>query len=454
MVKGMQQRVLRPISTAAFALGGFVVCATAMLANDGANGKGPRDRRGGVAKPQSEGRPVRLLQYVSSNDLLGICDVEVSADRRCLYAASFQAGAITQFDVDSASGLLTHVKTIKDPRLRGTTDFRLFPDGRSAVACACFAKTTVLFTRQPANGHLAIGPTFTAGDEATLGLEFPVDVAISPDGQFVYVADSSGNGTRDRPKVKDGNVTIFQRTPDGKLNWIDSNFGTDQCFSGARGVLCHPDGRRLFVTSHIAGTLVVCDRDQQIGLLKVRKVFRQGESGVNCLEGAMTAALSPDGQFLYTAAGNFEETGGIGVFHVARDGATTLVQQFVNGEEGFENFRGGNKVIVSPDGGRAFATATVSGSLACFERDAKSGRLRHIETLAPGVTSAALTPLPRAVPRGKSRKEKPALPAGTEAETNTVRLPGANGLAFGPGGRFLYVACEEDHAIAVFEVQK
>jgi sugar lactone lactonase YvrE len=361
---------------------------------------------------------LRMVDFVQRDDLEGICDVQVSSDGKWLYSASFRAGSIAQFAIDSG-GHLKHHQTITDPRLRGTTAFRIFGDGQRGVACACFAKTAVLFKRTPATGHLEIESAFTSGDEESAGLNWPVDVAVSPDSKFIYVADSHQPG-RDRDQTPPGGeVTILRAAAHGGLHCVDSDVGQDRCFAGARGVLCHPNGRTLFVAAHRPGTLVVCRRDPRSGFIEVAKVFRQGESGVKCLEDVSSATLSPDHQFLYTAAGNFGKTGGIGVFRVSDDGTVSVAQQFVNNENGFRDFAGGNKIIVSPDGRSAYATATASGTLACFVRDLNTGLLTHVTTLDHG-------------------------------EKGTP-LAGANGLAFDPTGRLLFVGCEEGNAIAVFE---
>jgi 6-phosphogluconolactonase (cycloisomerase 2 family) len=361
---------------------------------------------------------LRIVDFVVRDDLQGICDVQVSRDGNWLYSASFQAGSIDQFAIDPI-GRLKHHRTITDPKLQGTTALRIFADGRRGVACACFAKTAVLFKRTPATGHLEIESVFTSGDEESVGLNWPVDVAVSPDSKFVYVADSHQSGSDRKESGPGGEVTILRAAPHGRLHWVGSDIGRAGCFAGARGILCHPNGRTLFVTSHRPGTLVVCRRNPQSGLIDVAQSFRQGEPGVNCLEGVTFAALSPDYQFLYTAAGNFERTGGIGVFRIKDDGTLSLTQQFVNNENEFRNFVGGNKIIISPDGRTAYATATVSGTLACFARDPKTGSLTHVRTL--------------------------------DRAENGTRLAGANGLAFDPSGRFLFVGCEEGKAVAVFE---
>ncbi|MGE3315599.1 MAG: lactonase family protein [Planctomycetaceae bacterium] len=375
-----------------------------------------------AAEPASEKKPTKeleLVQYVQHDDLSNICDIDVNSYGKHLYTAAFNPGAVAQYSIDPESRKLTFVGSIRDRQLHGTVDVKIFPDGTQAVAASCFSASVTLFHRNPETGKLTITDTLTSGERDTLGLRWPSDVAVSPDSRFVYVSDSRAPGRAINPDKNKGAITIL-RPSEGKLHFVEANIGENDCFGGSRCVLCHPDGRLLFTMNHKANTLVVCERDTETGRIRIQQVFRHGVDGVKCLEGAMICALSPDHRFLYTNAGNFELAGGVGVFEIDSEGKLTLVQQYVDGTDGFVNFKGGNKIVVGPYGDRVYATATGSGSLAIFSRDLNTGRLKHLETMVTG--------------------------------KNGVNLRGANGMAFDKAGEFLYVACEHDKGIAVMKI--
>jgi sugar lactone lactonase YvrE len=161
----------------------------------------------------------------------------------------------------------------------------------------------------------------------------------------------------------------------------------------------------------------------------------------------MTAACSPDGQFVYTAGGRFLDTSssfgfsflvdgtiqrveeskpvevspqGIGVFRLTSAGTLTPVQSIEVHKQDDINLRGGNQLHVSKDGTRLYVSGTTSGSLLSFVRNRKTGKL----TLEQTVSSA--------------RAETPS-------------LAGTNGIGESPDGRFLYVTGENSHSINVFE---
>lgn len=89
-------------------------------------------------------------------------------------------------------------------------------------------------------------------------------------------------------------------------------------------------------------------------------------------------------------------------------------------------FGGVTQVFITP-GGRTclcdavYATATFSGRIACFDRDAATGRL---------------------CPRGSVEHLRPG-----------QRILGPMGLAVHPNSRFVYIACSLEGSIAIFEIR-
>src|SRR5205823_12512554 len=102
------------------------------------------------------------------------------------------------------------------------------------------------------------------------------------------------------------------------------------------------------------------------------------------------------------------------------DGKLSLVQEFISEKSELRAFTGGNQLVLSPDESRLYASGTTSCSLACFRRNAASGKLEFLATLQNESTGVGAT-------------------------------LGANGIACSPDGRIVYVALEEAGAISVFE---
>jgi 6-phosphogluconolactonase (cycloisomerase 2 family) len=365
-----------------------------------------------------EGSEIGKLLHVSSISRVSlrmVTSVEVSNDGRFLYSAAWQAAAITVFERNRLTGELTHVQEIVDPRgLLGVTALRLSPDGRYAAATSFRSQCLVLYRRNPQDGKLQRLSLAKDNVKGVTGLRFAVDVGFSPDSKFLYVIDTKGPGRL--PLVETGSVTAFRISDEGELVFIEANTGRDNCFTGLRGIVVHPDGKMIVATASTAGTLVVLDRNITTGVTTVRQVIKDGEGKVRGLDGAMGVALSPDGQFVYTSAGRFRGDHAIGVYKFDEAGKLTVVQEIVNGEDGLHNFEGGNEISISSDGRNVYAVASESESLACFNRNTLTGELTFVETLA------------------------------NEAD----RLSAVAGIGLSPDDLFVYVAAESASAISCY----
>ncbi len=152
----------------------------------------------------------------------------------------------------------------------------------------------------------------------------------------------------------------------------------------------------------------------------MRQLIKDGQDGVKALAGVQTVCVSPDNEFVYTCSGRFVGTQAVSAFRVGEDGKLTVLQEFISEMSDLKNFSGGNDVIVSPDGLNVYACGTTSKSVACFDRDPKTGNLEYLTTLASDAT-------------------------GGEAEL------GACAMAWSPDSNFLYVTVEDDGAISIFQ---
>ena len=233
---------------------------------------------------------------ITRDDLNNVTCIDITADGKFLYAAAFPVASVTVFRRDISNGGLEHVQTITDRILQGVTDIRLSPNGSHAVGSACHAKSIVLFRRDAKSGKLQIAHHFSEGEP------WAIDVAFSPDSRFVYVADSGGSGSSSTTR---GGILALRVTENGRLQHVETNVGLNGCFAAARGVTVHPNGNSVYVTASNAGTLVVADRDQDSGKLKVRQMFRDDLGPARGLSGVITAVISPDGEFILTVAGLF-----------------------------------------------------------------------------------------------------------------------------------------------------
>jgi 6-phosphogluconolactonase (cycloisomerase 2 family) len=342
-----------------------------------------------------------------------VTSVEVSQDGRFLYASAWRAATITVFERNPDSGELTEVQKLVDAEnLQGATALRLSPDGRMAVASAFTSETTVLYRRDADTGKLTRLDVARNGIDGVTGLSWAIDTAFSPDSKFVYAIDSRGDGAEFGVAV--GSVTAFGVTDQTELDFVEA--GQDSRFANARGIAVRPDGETIVVVSSEAASLVVLSRDPQSGTTRIRQVVEDEQGDVHGLSGAMGVTISPDGQFVYVSSGRFGGDNAIGVYQFDDSGDLSLVQEFINDASELNGFKGGNEIVVSPDGLSAYAVASVSSVLACFTREPETGRLRFIETIP----------------------------------NEQGRLTAAAGVCVSPDGKYVYVAAEQSGKISVF----
>jgi 6-phosphogluconolactonase (cycloisomerase 2 family) len=367
----------------------------------------PRPRLSGVITvgPSSEVGRLTFVGAVTAEELRGVVDLTVSTNGQFLYSAAFIPGVVGVYARDPISGQLSPVQFVEnDSDLKGTISIRLSPDQRYAIAAAFRSKTVVLFKRDPESGRLEQLHVVRSQD-GVQGLSFPVRARFSLDGQHVYALEGA----------RCGGISAFKFTPGEGLQWLQTF--TNKNTGSSRALAMLPDGNSIVTVNSSSHTLTVFDRAPASGRLSLRQALSDMDAGVSQVEGQFGVTATMDGKFLYVCSGRFSGDNAVSVFHLNNEQKLVPIQAFMNGEDGL-TFVGGNEVIVAPDGLNAYATATISGTLACFARDPQTGRLRLIQSIVD--------------------------------DKQTVHLEGPAGLECSPDGRFVYVPLEWQKGIAIY----
>ena len=346
---------------------------------------------------------------VVRDDLKTAVGVNVSPDGNHLYAAGYNAPAVTMFERDQTTGLLNNVQTLNErTNFDGVIAVSVSPNGNYVATAAFRLNAVTLLRRDAESGRLTVLDSARQGVNSVSGLSFVVDLAFSPDSKFIYaIADTSAA------------LSVFRVSDQEKLELAQTLIGPESCFSGARGIAISPDGRSIYVTSCRADTLVALDRDSTSGVATIRQIMRGGTNGVASLAGAFSVACSPDGQHVYVSSGRFRGANAISAFKRKEDGTLELMQEVTNGQSNLSGFLGGNSLLVTPDGTDVYAVATVSGTIACLDRSITTGALTAMQTVVNGIDGAG--------------------PLGF-----------VSGIGTSPDGKFVYIAAERHGAISIF----
>jgi DNA-binding beta-propeller fold protein YncE len=348
----------------------------------------------------------------------------------------------------------------QDPRPRACTAARglggpvalaLSPDGRNLYVAGTSSDALSVFARNARTGALRqlTGPAgcFSqrpgGGCSPARALNEPTSVAVSPDGDRVYVA------ARRFPSA----VAIFTRAPDGTLvqppgaAGCVSHLGGSECgvaraLASPEEVTVTPDGRHVLVAGNRSNAVVVLSVDPT-GLVQpdgpAGCIARGGDEGCasgTTLRGPVDLAVSRDGRSVYAAASIAD-----GIAILERDAATGALTQEPGRAGCISQAGGGGRctrgrvldevwgIALSPDGRNLYAVSSKVNTLGAMARNRATGRLSQL----PGRHGCFIRAGGFGCPDGRG-------------------LTVAVGVTVSPDGRNVYVASEDSYlgSVAIF----
>ena len=325
------------------------------------------------------------------------------------------AGAVTAFDRNPATGVLTQLPgtdgcisddgtggdCVDGRALDNASDIAISPDGEHVYVTSRFSDAITMLARKPETGQLSqtaivgndcISETGSAGCGDGRGLDSPVSVAVSGDGQTVYVASVNSDA-----------VAVFRRFSSGALvqesnaTGCVTETGAGGCTNGAQldgatGVEVSPDGKHVYVAAELSDAVTIYERDlttagNPIGTLTrlsgTAGCVRHASASSSCaqarpLDGVVDVAVSPDGKSVY--APSVFDTDAVTIF--ARNTSTGAVTRLPSvagcvsrtGSGGTctqgRALDGPNTVTLSPDGTSGYVPSLQSDAVAVFKRQA------------------------------------------------------------------------------------
>jgi uncharacterized repeat protein (TIGR01451 family) len=365
------------------------------------------------------------------------------------------------------------------------------PDGRHFYAVgegASGGGAVAMFTRDGLSGALSpqqqIGNlesvTDPEGDPIVVdGIADARDLAFSPDGRHLYVA---GYG--------DDAVAVFVRDDvDGRLTFaglVRDNIDFDG-LAGPSALAISADGEQVYVAASLDDAVAVLDRDPLTGLLEPVQVRRDEVDGVSDLVDPRDVAISADGSRLLVAARGSDA---IVQFSRLGDGTLANGPVFADGEtvtDGETQYpltglKGVRSLAIADDGStfHALARGDTDHALIAFERLSDTV-VRPVRLLADGDqlgdSPSPVSGLAQASSMILSASGQQLYVAGVDTETglrsvsafgspgdDDVRFLGrfqgsavedlqrATRLAAAPGGSHLYLVGGQGAAIDHFEV--
>jgi len=236
---------------------------------------------------------------VPVDGLDGAQDVTISPDGKHVYVASQVDNAVAVFSRNFTTGELTYVENEKDGAggvtgLNGAYAVAVSPDGKHVYVVGYEDDAVVLFLRNSTSGALTHDWTYQQGTGGVLGMVGANDVVVSPDGAHVYVAS----------RTDDAVVLFWRNSSNGRLlywtDYQDTDPGLDG-LNGARALAMSPDGDYLYVASQYDDAVAVFSRDASSGFLTYLGRVKDNQDGVDGLDTANGIAVSSNGFYVYAS---------------------------------------------------------------------------------------------------------------------------------------------------------
>lgn len=311
--------------------------------------------------------------YEDTEGLYGVVDIAASPDGEHLYTAGYYDDSVSVFTRDSDTGRLTFIEALKDGTdgvdgLRRVSAVAVSPDGAHLYTVGYYDDAVAVFNRENVTGQLTFVAVYKDGTDGADGLNGARAVALSPDGAHVYIAGYT-----------DDAVAVFSRnTISGALTFRqvlrDNTDGVDG-LDGVRALVVAPDGNHLYAAGYRDDAVAVFSRNPDTGELTFVERQRDNLNGVDALNGARAVVVTPDNSYLYVV-GHWDD----GVVAFSRDadtGRLTLVEQQRNGENGVQGLNGACALSVSPDGAYLYAAGYYDSAVVAFTRDIATGQLSY-----------------------------------------------------------------------------
>ena len=323
-----------------------------------------------------------LKQGVGGVDgLTSAVAVALSPDGLNTYAVGIQDKALVNFDRDPSTGALIFSQVFKDSTagvdgLDGAISVALSPDGQNVYVTGGNDNAVAVFSRDAASGDLTFRQVLKNGLGGVDGLDLAYGLTVSPDGLNVYATGANEAAIAVFSRDASGGDLVFVQV---LKNGQDGVSGLARDYS----VVVSPDGRNVYAAGADDDSLVTFSRDLSTGELAFQQVIVNDLGGITGIKGVFALCLSPDGDNVYVA-GYLDNS--VAVFaRNASTGLLSFVQSFQDGSGGVDGIGGASSVAVSPDGRRLYVSGYLDNAIALFERNSATGQLTFGEAKFNGI---------------------------------------------------------------------
>jgi 6-phosphogluconolactonase (cycloisomerase 2 family) len=277
----------------------------------------------GFEKGLSSGKTLDNLQSIS-----------ISPDGKYLYAIAKGESVLMQFTIDQDSGQLSFEELYQEngdnqlQGLAGAYKSIISNDGRFFYISSPETNGILVFERNISNGRLSLLQKLFTGENGISGLKAVKDIAISKDDQFVFALGS-----------EDDAMVLFEKSNNGFLNLLqvvhNNEVGTKLDFP--QEIAFSPDGNQIYVSAYLSNSINIFDFDKTYGQIYFRKAIINEDDPNTLLRNPSSITLSPNGKFLLVGASGNEA---LNLFRRDENGNLNweeTIQDGLNNNQGISN---------------------------------------------------------------------------------------------------------------------
>jgi DNA-binding beta-propeller fold protein YncE len=365
-------------------------------------------------------------------------------------------GEVLETSEGNACGTLVH------QGMHDVFQLQLSPDGRNAYSVAVNGDL-IEYSRDLANGELKVIGCVTAGTdkcapenviENAVEIAHPSAIAVSPDGENVYVAGTEKHALVEFKRESSGLLTLM----DAGKACISEETGGECEVKGAKGldepygVTVSPDGENVYVTAVKGEALAEFARNTSPNTTSEPEVHGALKPlfGHECIGGPTSGCpidtaigmfepigvvVSANGNNVYVGAGADGASGAVVAFEREAGGALKQLEggegcigsKAISGCTADPVVQGVEDLAITPDEQNVYATSGLENAVVEFKRTGAHGGLEQLAAPNACVTT------------------------GTNSECTTVSSVGLpRGVAVSPRGEDVYVGSAGEKGVAAF----